>query len=182
MIPNWFEAYGPAYFERHLRPLAGKPGLRFLQIGAFAGDASVWLLDHILTGAGSTLTDVDTWEGSPDIHDIDFAEVERLYDSRCWSRTFKRKMTSAEYFACRHREDTRPFDFVYIDGDHTLAAVRADLAALPLALAPSAIVAFDDFARRDFGVAAAVAPLATRADPRWECLGLGHQAWFRWLG
>ena len=58
--PNWFECYADRYFKAHLTPLAGLPGLRFLQIGAFTGDASLWLLTNILTGPGSTLVDVDT--------------------------------------------------------------------------------------------------------------------------
>ena len=43
--PNWFEMTAKENFESQLLPLAGKFNLRFLQIGAFTGDATVWLVD-----------------------------------------------------------------------------------------------------------------------------------------
>ena len=46
--PNWFEMTARENFESQLMPLAGKFGLRFLQIGAFTGDATVWLVDNVL--------------------------------------------------------------------------------------------------------------------------------------
>ena len=64
VYPNWFEMTAKENFESQLTPLAGKFGLRFLQIGAFTGDASVWLVDNILTQKNSVLEDVDIWTGS----------------------------------------------------------------------------------------------------------------------
>src|SRR4051812_16718910 len=82
--PNWVAAYADGFFERHLTSLAGKPGLRFLQIGAFTGDASVWLLENILTDPSAFLVDVDTWSGSdePEHEPFDWADVESTYDAR----------------------------------------------------------------------------------------------------
>ena len=57
--PNWFEMTAKGNFELQLLPLAGKFNLRFLQIGAFTGDATVWLVDNILTQGNSVLEDVD---------------------------------------------------------------------------------------------------------------------------
>lgn len=143
-FPNWFALYADGYFERHLRPLAGRNGLRFLQIGAYTGDASVWLLDEILTYGRSALVDVDTWEGSDEpAHDeIDFTAVEALYDKRVAGRTVKRKMTSHSYFTGR---TPGLFDFVYVDGDHTAPGVLSDaVLAWPL-LREGGLMAFDDY-------------------------------------
>ena len=62
--PNWFEQTAQYNFEAFLTPLAGKDDLRFLQLGAYTGDASVWMAQNILTGSDCILIDVDTWEGS----------------------------------------------------------------------------------------------------------------------
>jgi hypothetical protein len=74
--PNWF--VGQQYnFENHLTPLAGKANIHFLQIGVYTGEASVWLLENILTAPTSLLLDVDTWEGSGESEhtQIDFDKV-----------------------------------------------------------------------------------------------------------
>ena len=51
--PNWFEVTAKQNFQRFLTPLAGQDRLRFLQLGAFTGDASVWMAKNILTAPSS---------------------------------------------------------------------------------------------------------------------------------
>jgi predicted O-methyltransferase YrrM len=189
--PNWFGAYAEKFFTRHLMPLAGRPRLRFLQIGAFTGDASLWLCENVLTGRGSVLVDVDTWQGSNEVahHAMDFSDVEHVYDRRTVAFREagvidKRKATSAEFLrSCDDR-----FDFIYIDGDHTAAAVLADaVGALPL-LKPEGLIAFDDYLwTSTFGGELATpkpaidAFAAVHAD-RLQLVQLGPQAWYRLNG
>ena len=59
--PNWFGVTAQHNFEQFLTPLAGQDDLKFLQLGVFTGDASVWIAKNILTGKGCWLIDVDTW-------------------------------------------------------------------------------------------------------------------------
>jgi hypothetical protein len=186
--PNWFALYADQYFERHLTDLAGKPGLRFLQIGVFTGDATMWLCDRILTGDDCVLFDVDTWEGSDEpAHDkMDFSDVERVYDERtAWLRADKRvvkiKATSAKFLT----GDTGRYDFIYIDGDHTAPAVLSDAVhAWPL-VTPGGLLAFDDYLwQHPKGHCHTPRPAI---DAFGECyaghgaqvLELGSQAWFR---
>jgi hypothetical protein len=63
-FPDWFSMTAKPNFEQFLIPLAGQDNLTFLQLGAYTGDASLWLLDNVLTGQNSILIDVDTWQGS----------------------------------------------------------------------------------------------------------------------
>ena len=65
-------------FKNYLLPFAGRKELNFLQVGAFTGDASKWLLDNVLTHETSRLVDVDTWRGSDEIahHEMDWSDVE----------------------------------------------------------------------------------------------------------
>jgi hypothetical protein len=144
-FPNWFE--GQRYnFEEQLMHLAGKPDLNFLQIGAYTGDASVWLCQNILTDKTSRLLDVDTWAGSGEAEHshIDFNEVFEYYEERIgpFRKVVRLKMTSDQYFA---GDNQAAFDFIYIDGDHTAAQVERDAYSAWELLKPGGILAFDDY-------------------------------------
>lgn len=151
LFPNWFAQYAEAEFATHLADLAGKPGLRFLQIGAYTGDATVWMLDQILTGNDCYLVDVDTWQGSEEAAhvELDFAAVERYYDDRTLEyrtagRLVKNRCTSAEFFG-GSSSFGRKCDFIYVDGDHTAPSVLADAVNAFQLLKPGGIIAFDDY-------------------------------------
>jgi predicted O-methyltransferase YrrM len=143
--PNWFE--GQRYnFENYLLHLAGKPNLKFLQIGVYTGDASIWLCENILTDDTSFLYDIDTWTGSDEKeHEhIDFEKVLEYYKERISSlkSTAWLRMTSDKYFANTKNVE---FDFIYIDGDHTAEQVAKDAENAWKVLKPQGIMAFDDY-------------------------------------
>lgn len=133
-------------FATYLQEFAGKPNLTFLQIGAFTGDASVWMCENILTDKTSTLIDIDTWKGSKEeAHEaLDFDEVLKEYEAKIkpYKTVVRLKMTSNEYFA-GHNEVG--FDFIYIDGDHTASAVIDDAIQSWQLLKSGGIMAFDDY-------------------------------------
>lgn len=142
--PNWFKPHSKN-FEYGLSRYRHMPNLNFLQIGAYTGDASEWLLENILTDPTSTLTDVDTWKGSEEpIHkEFDWSNVESFYDKRMskFSNIKKHKGTSISYL----QSCTEKFDFIYIDGDHTAEGVYQDAVySLPL-LKRDGVLAFDDY-------------------------------------
>jgi hypothetical protein len=138
--PVWFSSdYMSALLE-----LAGKPDTRILQIGVYTGDASVWICSNIL-GPGSTLVDVDTWEGSTDedAHSfLDWKQVKARYDQRVDGlpvETFAG--TSDEFFA----GDDRKFDAIYIDGSHETDQVWKDLVNAHDRLKVGGILGLDDY-------------------------------------
>ena len=145
--PNWFEMTAENNFKNYLLPYAGRSNLNFLQVGAYTGDASKWLLDNVLTGEGSKLTDVDTWRGSDEAphKDMDWSDVEATYDERVkeyGDKVVKVKSDSVEFLR------TQPFfiyDFIYIDGDHTALGTFADAVGSWPLLKPMGIMAFDDY-------------------------------------
>ena len=81
--PNWFRPH-TKNFEYFLSQYKQIPNLNFLQIGAYTGDASEWILENILTDKTSYLKDVDTWEGSEEsVHkSFDWFDLESFYDKR----------------------------------------------------------------------------------------------------
>jgi predicted O-methyltransferase YrrM len=145
---NWFVNDGQKNFYTHLlRNFVGKP-VRCLQIGAYTGDASVWLYENLLTHPDSVLVDVDTWEGSdePSHHQMNWSTVELLYNAKTKEGQDSRKIvkykgTSDHFF----RNNREMYDFIYIDGDHTAYGVLKDAVSAYECLNVGGIIAFDDY-------------------------------------
>jgi len=145
--PNWFEQTAKANFEKNLLPLAGQK-LRALHIGAFTGDASVWLLENVLTHDESQLVDVDTWQGSnEEAHkEFDWADVEKTYDERLKpfsTKAFKHKITSIDFLTIANQPPL--YDFIYVDGDHSALGTFLDGMLSWVWLNDDGIIAFDDY-------------------------------------
>lgn len=147
-IPNWFQNDGLKNFEAHLQHLKDS-SCRILQVGAYSGDASIWLYENILVHSkDSVLVDVDTWEGSdePVHHGLNWGTVEEIYDLKTEegqksNKILKYKGTSDDFF----RGNTELYDFIYIDGDHTAYGVIKDAVNSFEVLKPGGIIAFDDY-------------------------------------
>jgi predicted O-methyltransferase YrrM len=144
--PNWFQNSAIGFFEYYLRDYAGQPNLKYLQIGTYTGDASLWLLRNILIDSSSTLTDVDTWEGSEEeAHkEFNWKSLEDTYDSKLidYSNVIKYKGNSLEFLKSAQLDY---YDFIYIDGDHTEAGVYSDAVNAWDKLKSGGIMAFDDY-------------------------------------
>ena len=147
-LPNWFAKDGQENFENIVLPDYGGKNIRALQIGAYTGDASVWLSNNVLRGTDSVLVDVDTWEGSDEVahHALDWGTVESVYDAKILvarneKKIIKVKLTSDHFF----RNNQEKFDFIYIDGDHTAYGVLKDAVNAYECLKPWGILAFDDY-------------------------------------
>ena len=148
--PNWFAMSGRFNFIKHLEEFKDKKA-NFLQIGAFTGDASLWMLENALLHEHSTLTDVDTWRGSDELphHGFDWEDVEDTYNTKLdiyfkLDKLIKFRGTSDDFFAASGFLN-RKYDFIYVDGDHTAKSVLKDGINALECVAPGGIVAFDDY-------------------------------------
>ena len=146
-FPDWFSAYAKPNFEKYLIPLAGQENLNFLQLGAYTGDASVWLAENVLTGSYSLLFDVDTWAGSDEeVHkSMDFNEVFKVYRSK--TEQYKKILFvhSSSFDYLLDYNYIKHYDFVYIDADHTAASVLLDAELSWRLLNSGGLLAFDDY-------------------------------------
>ena len=146
-FPNWFASTeARENFRKFLAPYKGQPDLQFLQLGAYTGDATVWLMDNILTNETSHLTDVDTWEGSDEYahEEMNFSDVEKEYDKKTkdYKNLTKFKGTTIEWLKAAPLDY---YDFIYIDADHTATGVLLDAELSFLSVKPGGIIAFDDY-------------------------------------
>lgn len=133
-LQNWFTERARSSFVAHTEALVGRDGVAALQLGAFAGDLSCWLLETVLTGDGATLCDVDTWGDSAnaDEQHLDWERIRARYELRTASaraegRLSSVQMTSAQFFA--QLDDTTRYELVVVDADHRAANVLEDAIA-----------------------------------------------------
>lgn len=188
--PNWFIRSAKDFFERNLPTEAGKPNLKYLQVGVFTGDTSVWLLNNILTDSSSTLTDIDTWVGTTDepMHALfDWSDVEKTYDEKLstYQNVIKCKSSSIDFFNSTQNK----FDFIYIDGDHQPSAVLVDANGAWNCLNANGIIAFDDYGWQpkaiDFGYNQVPKPgideFLANHEGEYEIIDSGFQIWIKKL-
>lgn len=116
---NLFLITGKNNFERYLSEYKDKKNLSFLQLGVYKGDASIWLIENILTNKNSTLTDVDTWLGNEDSIDqeLDWNNIENIYDNKIknYKNIKKEKIDSIKFF---ENNKDKKYDFIYVDLDY----------------------------------------------------------------
>jgi len=153
LLPNWFALSAQANFERFLTP-SFRENLgtaHVLQIGAYAGHASEWLLDNFLDiSKGDTLTDVDTWEGSPEeaVHsEFDWSAVHAEYMERTKANertgVYPRQTTSDDFFEFAPQDPE--FNVIYVDGNHSTEQVARDAHNAHMHLQPGGYLIFDDY-------------------------------------
>ena len=146
--PNWFAQTAQNNFTTYLSEYAGKPNLRFLQLGVYTGDASVWLCNNILTDKSSILIDVDTWRGSDEeVHaEMDFSDVERVYKEKINNLSVVSVVSDTTEYLIRQRNNFKEaYDFIYVDADHTSVSVLMDAELSWFLLKSGGIMAFDDY-------------------------------------
>jgi predicted O-methyltransferase YrrM len=124
---DWFSCYihNWTYF---LQELKDKPNLRFLEIGSYQGRSTVWLLENILTDDTSSITCIDTFEGSAEHVEYHQDDLHTLFEvfSHNISK-FKNKVNiikNKSQIALKQLNEQ--YDFIYIDGDHTASSVIED--------------------------------------------------------
>jgi hypothetical protein len=140
-------------WKRHLRRFAHRPGLEFLEIGSFEGASACWLLNNILTGEGSRITCVDTFDfagqGSYYYQDggSESMSIEARFDfniRQTGSAHKQNKVIGYSQEALRALPFST-YSFIYIDGSHKAVNVLEDaVLAWPL-LKKGGLLTFDDY-------------------------------------
>lgn len=133
---DWFSEHITTW-RRLLAPLAGRPGLRYLEIGTWEGRSAFWVLDNILTHPTAHMTTIDVFPG----------DVQERYRENLRLSGRAEQVTT---LVGRSQEEVRKlpyesFDLVYVDGSHAADDVLADAVQAWAVVKPGGIVIFDDY-------------------------------------
>lgn len=164
---DWFSPHIPSWETILIPALAGRP-CHALEIGSYEGRSMAWLMAHALTHPESRLTCVDSWI---------FPEVEQRYDANAIEtgaadRIRKCKGNSREVL----RQVRGPFDFIYVDGDHSFQGVLADTVLTIGDLKIGGLIVWDDYNHPDYpGCRKAVEAILEAWDGELEVLCRGRQ-------
>lgn len=140
-IPNDFDGEPRDAFERLADHITGT---HFLQLGALAGDATIWLHERF---PQAEIIDVDTWKGSvgdPGHAERDWSAIRAAHHERCTYFCESWEGTTDEFFAGL-ADHHLILDFVYIDADHSTDSVAADAVNTFNHLKIGGVMAFDDY-------------------------------------
>jgi hypothetical protein len=98
--------------NNYLNNFMNKPNLNFLQIGAYSGETSVWILKNILKNKSSKLYDVDIWNENSNAWGDKNIEISYDQNIKNYTNVIKNKILSDDFF----KTNTLFFDFIYVDG------------------------------------------------------------------
>jgi hypothetical protein len=122
----------------------------FLEIGAFEGRSTCWLLENGLADKGSIVC-IDPFSGSVEHGGIDFQAVE----ARFWSNTGLAKKSASQTVSLMRTTSYKAlaemigfkyaFDFIYVDGSHASDAALTDACMAWGLLKQGGVMLFDDY-------------------------------------
>jgi predicted O-methyltransferase YrrM len=121
--------------------------LHMLEIGSFEGRSTVWFLENVLVNPSSTITCIDTFQGSsaePAFQTIDNEQTKKNFLHNI--SKFKDKVTvymgKSGDVLC---SIPNMFHIIYIDGDHRAAHVLSDAVLAFRHLLEGGVIIFDDY-------------------------------------
>lgn len=147
---QWFENMRPEW-EQFTCSLRGKK-LRILEIGAFEGASTTWILDNLMSHPESTMTVVDTFEGGMEHQNTSEYELSSL-ESRFRANVSKCEHARKLRVMKAHSDDALPalkqessqYDFIYIDASHVSIDVLYDAVLCWRMLTLHGTMVFDDW-------------------------------------
>jgi predicted O-methyltransferase YrrM len=125
-------------WTRVLAPIAGRPGVRMLEIGSFEGRSASWFLQNVLTDESARLVCIDLFS-RPGL-EARFDHNVGLADRHGQVR--KLKGMSADVLATL---EPASFDVIYVDGGHDAATVLLDGLLAWRLLKSGGTLIFDDY-------------------------------------
>jgi len=132
---NWVSKSADNWQEV-LRPFAGKPGVKALEIGSYEGRSAIWFLENILTDRTSSITCIDVFMGAA--YESNFDHNVKPFGAKVI------KIKAPSYQGLRGLK-LESYDFAYIDGSHFAPDVLLDAALTWDLIKPGGVIIFDDY-------------------------------------
>lgn len=142
---DWFSINIPTW-ETLLSRFRGL-AVNALEIGSYQGRSAVWLLENILTHNDSTLTCVDTFEGSAEHTNEQKSHIWNLFQHNVLNNfgSKVRVLRGMSGKVVRAIDPQEVYDIVYIDGAHYSANAMEDAVLTFPLLKKGGIMIFDDY-------------------------------------
>lgn len=191
---DWFHECAVQDWTQLLLPLRSQK-LHILEIGAFEGASTTWILDNFMNHPDSTLTVIDTFEGgmehrspSSGLASKDYAlsSLESRFSANialCPNADKVRLLRFTSYSALISLSQARTiFDFIYIDGSHTAIDVMTDAVLCWHLLRVGGRLVFDDWIWRGYledcyNPRIAIKGFLACVEPEVECTETEYQMW-----
>ena len=143
---DWFSG-NILKFNTLLDSLKGKENIHFLEIGSFEGRSSCFFYEKfIMNSPESTLTCVDTWEGSMEHSQEQKDSIWDIFNSNIAEYSKDKFLVKRGFSSDVVRTLPKDYyDFIYIDGSHTTKDVLEDAVLSFYTLKPGGITTFDDY-------------------------------------
>lgn len=125
-----------------------KTPLAFLEIGAYEGRSTTWLVDNMMDHPNSILVSIDTFEGSVE-HSSGQKEnlLERFQKNAVvakWPEKIRPIRGDSKIVLSQMLMSPAKFDFIYVDGSHETYDVIVDGILAWQLLKPGGMIVFDD--------------------------------------
>lgn len=147
---DWFSGNIPIW-NQVLKKFVDSPNLSFLEVGSWQGRATCWLLDNVLTDPSSTITCIDTFQGSIEHESMGLGEavksLESVFDYNIQQTERDNQVKKLKGFsqAWLRQLPLNFFDLYYVDGSHIAPDVMEDVVLGWGLLKEGGIIIFDDY-------------------------------------
>ncbi len=154
---DWFnDNRRPHIWKEVFSHLAGRIGLRILEVGCYEGRSAVWFLENLLTHPTTgLLVCVDEWAGGFNAeHNQDrMNAVEARFDKNVMgggytTSVIQKIKNDSVYGLSTLLSRGVKFDIVYVDACHRPAAATADIVLAKRLLCPGGYMVIDDYASK----------------------------------
>lgn len=136
---DWFTHNIPNFEKCMLE--VGSQRKAFLEIGAYEGRSTCWLIDHMENNG--TIYSIDPFTDMADVEERFSKNInEALKDTKVISCHIKSTSYQALSDLIQRKKE---FDFIYIDGDHDPATTLTDAAMAWGLLRQGGVMLFDDY-------------------------------------
>jgi predicted O-methyltransferase YrrM len=143
---DWFSG-NIQKFDSLLSKYKNKEDIHFLEIGSFEGRSSCYFYENFIKNSSmSTLTCVDTWEGSME---HDHSQKESIWETFNFNiREYEKEKVLVNRGMSKDvlktlKKDS--YDFIYVDGSHTTKDVLIDGVLSYDLLKVGGVMTFDDY-------------------------------------
>lgn len=146
---DWF-GQNILVWQQFLQRFTCLPDLAFLEIGSWEGRSTCWILDNILTHKSSTITCVDTFEGSIEHKKLNKHFLSSLKSIFDYNINQTGRANQVKKIVGKSQEILRQlpldmYDFLYIDGSHLAPDVLEDALLGWRLVKVGGIIIFDDY-------------------------------------